>query len=148
MSQKEAKQRAISQKNQQVFEMPIHFASKTDYVSKLTELLRMEAESERLRIEMIAQRGISFTFVERLPIYSKLRLEIPKTIQQHIRNHVLLSVVIREAGSGKEYVGTGVVKRVEVRRNQKNMTVILQIDCMDPLDRNQRQNTPNKKTKY
>ena len=148
VSQKEAKRRAAIQQNQQVFEMPIHFERKEDYVSKLTELLMTEAESERLRTEMIAQRGISFTFIERLQIYSKLRLQIPKTIQQHIRNHVLISVLLREAGSGKEYIGTGVVKKVEVRRNQQNMSVILQIDCMDPLDRNQRQETPKIKTNY
>ena len=52
-----------------------------DYVSKLTELLMIEAESERLRTEMVAQRDISFTFLERLEIYSRLRLKIPKAIQ-------------------------------------------------------------------
>ena len=54
VSLEEAQRRARNQQNHQAFEMPIHFASKTDYVSKLTELLMIEAETERLRTEMVA----------------------------------------------------------------------------------------------
>ena len=38
--------------------MPLQFASREDYVNKLTELLFIEAECERLSIEMIAESEI------------------------------------------------------------------------------------------
>ena len=47
---------------------------------KLSELLMVEAECERLKTEAIAARDISFVFEERLEIYSKLILKIPKSI--------------------------------------------------------------------
>lgn len=103
--------------------MPLQFASKQDYVSKLTELLMVEAECERLKTEAVAASNISFVFEERLEIYSKLRLKIPKTIQQHIRQYVILSVAI-ESTRGT-YVGTGVIKKVQVSRHDPNLTVIL-----------------------
>ena len=62
--------------------MPLSFASKEHYLAKLTELLFVEAECERLNTEMIAEKDIPFRFKERLEIYSALWLEVPKTIQQ------------------------------------------------------------------
>ena len=38
--------------------MPLHFASKRDYICKLTELLFIESEVERLNTEMIAEKDI------------------------------------------------------------------------------------------
>ena len=46
------------------------------------------------------------------------------------------------------YVGTGVIKKIKVSRNDPNLTVILQIDCTDPLDKDKRQKTPNTKAVY
>ncbi len=54
--------------------MPIHFASKLDYVNKLIELVAVEAECERLKTESIAASNVPFVFEERLEIYSRLRL--------------------------------------------------------------------------
>ena len=115
--------------------MPLQFASKIDYISKLIELLMVEAESERVRTESVAQKDIQFVFEQRLEIYSRLLLKIPKSVQQYIRKNVILSVVIREAVTGHDYVGTGVVKAIIVKRNDPDMTVSMQIDVMDPLDR-------------
>ena len=92
--------------------MPLQFATKEDYVAKLTELLFVEAECERLNTEMIAEKNIRFTFKERLAIYCTLWMEIPKTIQQQIRDHVILSVVINRQDGEGSYVGTGVIKKV------------------------------------
>lgn len=126
--------------------MPLQFASKHDYISKLTELLMIEAECERLKTESIAARDIQFVFEERLQIYSKLRLKIPKSLQQHIRQYVILSVAI-ESSEGT-YVGTGVIKKLQITRRDPDLTVILQIDCMYPLDRKQRQKTPSRSADY
>ena len=52
--------------------MPIHFASKADYVNKLTELVAVEAECERLKTESVAAKNVQFIFEERLEIFSKL----------------------------------------------------------------------------
>jgi len=60
--------------------MPIQFADKHDYIAKLSELLMMEAEVEKLNTEMIAEKNIYYEFEEQLEIYCRLRLEIPKTI--------------------------------------------------------------------
>ncbi len=46
-----------------------------------------------------------------------------------------MSVAIRDYGSGQDYIGSGIIKRVRVNRGDPNMTVILQIDAMNPLDR-------------
>lgn len=71
--------------SQNIFSMPLQFASKSDYTKKLQELLVMEAECERLSIESIAAKNVSFNFMERLEIYSKLQLWIPKDFQAYIR---------------------------------------------------------------
>lgn len=134
LSPAEAQRQSKSQQSRQDFSMPLQFASKRDYVSKLSELLMVEAECERLKTESVAASGIEFAFEERLEIYSKLRLKIPKTHQQHIRQHVIMSVAIDETRGGT-YLGTGVVKKVQISRHDPNLTVILQIDCMYPLDR-------------
>ena len=52
--------------------MPLQFASKSDYTAKLTELLLVEAECERLATESIADENVPFIFKERLEIYSKM----------------------------------------------------------------------------
>ncbi len=77
--------------------MPLQFASKQDYIAKLSELLLVEAEVEKLSTEMIAEKNIQFQFLERLEIFSSLLLYVPKEIQQSIKEHVILSVVIRSS---------------------------------------------------
>ena len=61
--------------------MPLQFASKHDYESKLIELLMIEAKCEQVETEATNACGINFCFEERLKIYSKLRLSIPKKFQ-------------------------------------------------------------------
>ena len=60
----------------------------------------------------------------------------------------MLSVVIRHADGKGEYVGTGVVRQVKLRRNQPSMDVTLQIDALNPLDRKEFQKTPKSGTNY
>ena len=60
---------------------------------------------------------------------------------------MILSVAIESKKIGV-YVGTGVIKKVKVSKNDPNLTVILQIDCTDPLDKDKRQKTPNTKAVY
>lgn len=60
---------------------------------------------------------------------------------------MILSVAIESEEVGV-YVGTGVIKKVKVSKNDPNLTVILQIDCTDPLDKDNRQKTPNTKAVY
>lgn len=62
--------------------VPLAFQSKDDYLCKLKELLVIERQVERLTTEMIAEKDVEFSFDERLEIYSRLRLRVPKTIQQ------------------------------------------------------------------
>ena len=66
---------------------------------------------------MIAAKNVSYVFEERLQIYSRLKLKIPKKLHEYIRVHTTLSVVIRENGTGREYLGTGVVKKIKLARN-------------------------------
>lgn len=62
---------------------------------------------------MIAEKNIQFQFLERLEIFSSLLLYVPKEIQQSIKEHVILSVVIPSYSRlGSEYVGNGVIKKV------------------------------------
>ena len=58
-----------------------------------------------------------------------------------------MSVAIESKKIGV-YVGTGVIKKVKVSKNDPNLKVILQIDCTDPLDKDKRQKTPNTKAVY
>ena len=60
---------------------------------------------------------------------------------------MILSVAIDSKQVGV-YVGTGVIKKVKVARNDPNLTIFLQIDCIDPLDKDKRQKTPNTKAVY
>lgn len=61
--------------------MPLQFDSKQDYLSKIEELLLVEAECERTQVESIAAENIYFRFLDRREIYSSLELHIPKTLQ-------------------------------------------------------------------
>ena len=74
--------------------MPILFKSKVEYLAKLEEMIEKEAEAERLSAETIAEADIEYEFVERLEIYSLLRMRVPKTNQQHLRENTMLRVVI------------------------------------------------------
>ena len=76
--------------------MPLKFASKPEYVEKLKEFLMTEAECACLDTEMIAESNVYYEFVECREIFSLLRLQVPKEIHSHIREHVILSVAIIE----------------------------------------------------
>lgn len=76
MEEKQAKIRALN------VEIPIKFESKEDYVSTLCKLLDNEAQLEQLNIEMYAESNISFQFKERLEVYCKLIMRVPKTANQ------------------------------------------------------------------
>ena len=76
--------------------MPLSFSSKEEYAKKLEELVLIEAECERLSTEMIAEKDVPFEFEECLEIYSRLCLMVPKELQAHIREHVILSVAFKE----------------------------------------------------
>ena len=73
---------------------------------------------------------------------------MPKTIQQQIKEHVILSVAIKDYDNDDDYVGTGVIKKVQVMRGDPYLTVILQIDVMQPLDKRKRQNPPDQDVRY
>ena len=98
--------------------IPLHFETKQDYISKLSEMLLVQAECDRLSVEMVAEKNVSYVFEEKLQIYSRMKLKIPKKLHEYIRQHTVMSVVIREKGSkSAEYLGNGVVKRVLIARN-------------------------------
>ena len=63
-------------------------------------------------------------------------MKVPKKLHEFIRQHTVMSIVIKENGSSsKEYLGTGVVKKIILAKNETYITVIFQIDVIDPLDR-------------
>ena len=126
--------------------MPLKFDDKQAYVNKLEQLIETESEINRLSMESVAEKDISFTFEEMLDIYCRMKLRVPKTNQQFIREHVLIKVVIPimvpEGRIQEEYVGTGTIKRVLIRANDPLLTVIFQLDIIYPLDKNLRQKIP------
>ena len=70
-------------------------------------------------------------------------MKVPKKLHEFIRVHTVMSVVINEKGaSSKEYLGTGVVKKIILSKHESYITVIFQIDVIDPLDRKNWQQTP------
>lgn len=93
--------------------IPPKFESKEDYLSTLSNLLDNESQLERLNIEMYAEKDISFQFIERLEVYCKLSMRIPRTTnQQQIRENVMLCLLIpRQVEHGniilEPYVGVG-----------------------------------------
>jgi hypothetical protein len=64
----------MNQLDKILVKMPVHFASREDYIAKLIELVVVEAHCEKLNTEMIAAKNIPFLFEERLEIFSRLRL--------------------------------------------------------------------------
>lgn len=81
LSHNEARRLRDSRVGQLRLSMPLQFASEPDYIDKLSELLLIEAEVEKLNTEMIAEKSIEFHFEERLEIYSRLMLFVSKDIQ-------------------------------------------------------------------
>jgi len=59
--------------------MPLTFETKEFYLFKLEEFLEKESEIERLNLETIAESNVAYEFEERLQIYCKMRLRVPKT---------------------------------------------------------------------
>ena len=91
---------------------------------------------------------MAFEFEEVLEIYCRMRMRVPKTNQQHIREQTILSVVIPiepinipgqpQSSIHPEYVGSGTIKKVLIKSGDPLLTVIFQLDIRDPLDRNKR----------
>ena len=79
-------------------------------------------------------------------------MKVSKTNQQYIRENAILSVVIPiNVGKGKtpdNYVGTGTIKKVTMIPNDPFLSVNLQIDIVDLLDRKKRQEIPLKNLDY
>lgn len=61
---------------------------------------------------------------------------------------MILSVAIKKANGIGDYVGTGVVKIVRIKRGHPNLEVILQIDALDPLNRKELQDVPRRNIQY
>ena len=79
----------------------------------------MEAEAERMAAETIGTDSIYFVFEERLKIYSKLCMHIPKRYGPYLRESTHLRVlipVIRDPRTvnKQSYLGTGTIKKVQV----------------------------------
>lgn len=72
---------------------------------------------------------------------------IPKKLEAHIRNQVTLSVAIRLI-DGMDYVGSGTIKQVRILKNQPNLAVTLELNIVDPLGRDLRQEVPNQDAKF
>ena len=107
------------------------YDNKDDYIRKLQELIDMEAEIDRLNTEVIAESGVSFVFEEVLEIYCRLKLRVPKTNQQYLREQAILSVVIPiapiDTPEGRicpEYIGTGIIKKVILKTGDPLLTII------------------------
>ena len=125
--------------------MPTSFSNKETYVQKLTELVKTEAQINKLMIESIAEKDVAFEFEEVLDIYCRLRLRVPKTNQQYINQQTILRVVIPLLNPKRglasrfvNYTGIGTIKKVYLDANDPLLTVILQIDIMNPQDKRKR----------
>ena len=70
------------------------YASKEEYIVKLKEIIDAESKIDRLNTEVIAESNIEYEFEEILEIYCRMKLRVPKTNQQHIRENTMLSIVI------------------------------------------------------
>ena len=60
----------------------------------LKQIINAEEQVDRLNTEVIAKENVTFVFEEILQIYCRISIRVPKTIQQHITQHAILSVVI------------------------------------------------------
>ena len=61
----------------------------------LKQILDAEEKVDRLNTEVIAEDNVAFVFEgEILEIYCRISMRVPKTIQQHVTQHAILSVVI------------------------------------------------------
>ena len=112
-----------------VVNMPLTFDNKKEYLNKLTELIDTEGEIERIKIESIAEQGISFRFLERLSIFCKLEMKIRKDLSKFVSNHTILQVNIPimnpAPGALQSYEGIGVVKMTKLKPRDPMMYVTL-----------------------
>ena len=115
--------------------MPLRFSSKEEYIQKLTEQLFREAECGRITNEWIAEKNIRFEFVEQYPLCCKLRLKIPKRVQQFVKENSILSVTFLNNSTQTDYVGTGIIKSITIKERDAYYYALLQIDIMYPLDK-------------
>ena len=92
---------------------------------------------------MHAMHEIQFQFIERRHVYSSLIMYIPRKLQQQIKLNAILAVAIVNLDTQQDYIGTGVVKNMEIYRGNPLMRVRLQIDIQYPLDKSKRQAMPD-----
>ena len=122
--------------------IPTVFESRLEYGKTLRELIDKEAEIEKLNNEVITEKFIEFKIEKITNIYCRLRMRVPKIIQEYIRENVILSVVIpikvSKPRTIPEYVGTGTIKKVEFKARDSHLTVIFQLDIFDPLNKKNR----------
>ena len=64
--------------------IPTLFENKKTYIKMLYQILKAEEKVDRLNTEVIAEEKVDFVFEEILEIYCRIRMRVPKTIQQHI----------------------------------------------------------------
>ena len=64
--------------------IPPLFENKRTYMMVLYQILKAEEKVDRLNTEVIAEEKVDFVFEEILEIYCRIRMRVPKTIQQHI----------------------------------------------------------------
>ena len=79
-------------------------------------------------------------------------MRVPKLNQSYIRENVILTVVIPIKVPDKrivpEYVGNGTIKKVKIKASDPFLTVIFDLNIVDPLDKKKRQRVPLKDEKY
>ena len=74
--------------------IPLTFENRVAYMKMLKQIIDAEEIVDRLNTEVIAEDNVAFVFEEILEIYCRISMRMPKTIQQHITQHAILSVVI------------------------------------------------------
>ena len=123
--------------------MPNTYKDRKHYLRTIKELIDTEAELERLQIETIAEKDVDYVFEERLKVYSRIRMRVSKTNQEHLREHTALGVAIpyaldQEGISKGEYVGIGNIKKVLMKPSDPKLTIIVQIDVVNPIEKYKR----------
>lgn len=120
--------------------VPKTYKDRKQYLRTIKELIDTEAELERLQIETIAEKDVDYVFEERLKVYSRIRMQVSKANQEHLREHTSIAVVIPfapdQSGISKgEYVGVGNIKKVILNPSDPKLTLIVQIDVVNPIEK-------------
>ena len=123
----------------------------------LEQILDAEEKVDRLNTEVIAQKEIDYVFEGKiLEIYCRISMRVPKSMQQHMTKNAILSVVIpihkknpqNQLEEQKFYHGFGTIKKILIKSGDEFLTVSLQIDIVNPLERSQRQSIPLRGVQY